>query len=180
MSRDEVFAELAKAREEFERIFGEPARTAGAAGWQANAMSLEAYDAAGFLYGSDVRGSHAFFPRVNGKVFKTLQIPTTLPTLDELLGRPEYPEDTLIDRYLSWMRPGQLNVLTIHAELEGMKNLELFHTLLMLIRARDINVVRLDHMAHGLLRESETIPACDVVDGTVDGRSGTMAIQVAA
>ncbi len=63
-------------------------------------------------------------------VYKTLQIPTTLPTLDELLGRPEYPEERIVDHYLSLLRPDAPNVLTIHAELEGMKNLALFRMLL--------------------------------------------------
>ena len=47
MSPDQVFAEFGKACSEFERIFGAPAKTAGAAGWQANNLSLAAYDVAG-------------------------------------------------------------------------------------------------------------------------------------
>ena len=60
MSPDQVFAEFGKACGEFERIFGASARTAGAAGWQANALSLAAYDVAGLDYGSDARGTHPF------------------------------------------------------------------------------------------------------------------------
>src|SRR5574341_1225201 len=87
MGREEVYEEFGKARKEFERIFGEPAGTAGAAGWQANALSLAAYDDAHLLYASDARGTHPFFPRIDKAVYGTLQLPTTLPTLDELLGR---------------------------------------------------------------------------------------------
>ena len=180
MSRTEVYAEFDKARHEFERIYGKPAQTAGAAGWQANALSLAAYDDAGLLYASDTRGTHAFFPRANRIVFKTLQIPTTLPTLDELLGRPEHPEERLVEQYLSWLRPGQLNVLTAHAEIEGIIKIDLFRALLAQAQKRDVRFVRLDDLAREHLRERDRIPVAELIQGEVDGRSGTLAVQKAA
>jgi undecaprenyl phosphate-alpha-L-ara4FN deformylase len=177
MNRDDVYAEFGKARREFERIFGKPAETAGAAGWQANALSLAAYDDAKLLYASDARGDHPFFPRRDGVFFKTLQIPTTLPTLDELLGRPEYPRERMVEHYLSLLKPGALNVLTIHAEIEGMRHIELFRSFLNNIADRAIVVVRLDHHAREILKHSDAIPVCDLDSGTVDGRSGTLAVQ---
>ena len=180
MSRAEVYAEFDKARREFERIFGEPAQTAGAAGWQANALSLAAYDDAGLLYASDARGTDAFFPLADGVVFRTLQIPTTLPTLDELLGRPEHPEGRLVEQYLSWLRPRQLNVLTAHAEIEGMLKVDLFRTLLAQAQKRNVSFVRLDDLAREYLRHREHIPVCELIQGQVEGRSGTLAVQKAA
>jgi undecaprenyl phosphate-alpha-L-ara4FN deformylase len=56
MSLSETRADFAKAREAYERVFGVPARTAGSAGWQADAKSLEVYDEAGLDYASDARG----------------------------------------------------------------------------------------------------------------------------
>ncbi|MHB8453747.1 MAG: polysaccharide deacetylase family protein [Acidiferrobacterales bacterium] len=177
MSRTEVIAEFGKAEREFSRIFGAPARTAGAAGWQANAYSLAAYDNAGLQYGSDVRGTHPFFPRIGDCVYKTLQIPTTLPTLDELLGRPQYPESALSDFYLSRIRNGGLHVLTAHAEIEGMGKLSLFRELLTAALALPVRVRKLCDIAAELLRASQAIPVCDLMDGEVDGRSGTLAVQ---
>lgn len=177
MTRTEVFAEFAKARAEFERIFGAPARTAGAAGWQANVHSLAAYDTAGLTYASDSRGTHAFFPRAGGLAFKTLQIPTTLPTLDELLGRPEYPEARIIERYLSGLRPGQLNVLTAHAEIEGLNKIAFFRALLAQARGRAVRLVRLQDVARVYLDNRRAVPVCDLTVGEVEGRSGTLAIQ---
>jgi undecaprenyl phosphate-alpha-L-ara4FN deformylase len=177
MSPDEVTGEFKKARREFERIFDVPAKTAGSAGWQANGFSLAAYDNARLLYASDARGTHPFFPRFGGIVYKTLQIPTTLPTLDELLGRPEHPEERIIDHYLSLLLPDRLNVLTIHAELEGMKKMDLFRTLLEILRKHGIKIIRLDEFAQGLVASPASIPVCDIVSGTVDGRSGTLALQ---
>jgi undecaprenyl phosphate-alpha-L-ara4FN deformylase len=177
MDRSEVYEEFGKARKEFERIFGERAKTAGSAGWQANRFSLEAYDDAHLLYASDARGTHPFFPRVDGVVYKTPQIPTTLPTLDELLGRPEYPEDRIVAHYLELMAPDKLNVLTIHAEVEGMKKIALFGSLLEQVRERRIRINRLADLAGNLLKDPSSIPPGDLISGTVDGRSGTLAVQ---
>ncbi len=177
MSRKEVFSEFGKAQREFERIFGEPARTATAAGWQVNGYSLDAYDNAKLLYAGDSRGTHPFLPRIQGVVYRTLQIPTTLPTLDELLGRPEYPEARLADHYLSLLHPDALNVLTIHAEVEGMKNLAYFRSFLNRCSMLKAKTVRLDDRAKELLKNPSAIPICDLVPGTVDGRSGTIALQ---
>ncbi len=177
MTRDEVFEEFGKARREFERIFGERAKTATAAGWQANAYSLAAYDDAELLYAGDARGRHPFFPRVHSAVYRTMQVPTTLPTLDELLGRPGYSKDRLADHYLSLLRPEALNVLTIHAEVEGMNNLAFFRSLLNRFRTRGIQIVRLDDRVKALLNNPPSIPVCDLVPGAVDGRSGNIALQ---
>lgn len=176
MQRDEVYEEFGRARAEFERIFGSRARTAGAAGWQANAISLAAYDDADLLYASDSRGTSPFFPRSDGIVFKTLQIPTTLPTMDELLGRPDYPRERIPEQYATLLKPGALNVLTIHAEIEGMKQIDLFRSFLGRI-AGSVEIVQLDSYACGLLKNRGSIPVCDLVPGTVDGRSGTLAVQ---
>src|SRR6266849_375596 len=175
MTRNEVFAEFGKALVEFERVFGAPATTAGAAGWQANAYSLAAYSQAGLRYASDVRGTHPFFPRVNGVSFRTLQIPTTLPTLDELLGRHGYSEAQLPKYYLSLLDPAQMNVLTIHAEIEGMAKLTLFRQLLLDMQRLPVRFARLGDLAAALLRDPATISTCDVIVGHVDGRAGTLA-----
>jgi peptidoglycan/xylan/chitin deacetylase (PgdA/CDA1 family) len=177
MNSDQVAAEFARARGEFERIFGVPARTAGAAGWQANAFSLAAYDAAALEHASDTRGSAPFFPSVQGKVYRTLQIPTTLPTLDELLGRPEFPYGQLVDRYLSWMGQGHMHVYTAHAEIEGMKHLDLFRQLLTRVRERSWQVVPLGDIARHCLAQRDTVAVCSMVNGEIEGRSGTLAMQ---
>ena len=176
MTREEVLAEFAKACTEFERVFGAPTRTAGAAGWQANSFSLDVYDNAGLDYASDARGTHAFFPRLAGRTFKTLQIPTTLPTLDELLGRPEYPQDQLAQLYLSWLRPDRPNVLTVHAEIEGLAKLVWFHAFLTQA-VRAARCLRLVDVAAMLRATPAAISVCDLIVGTVDGRSGTLAVQ---
>mgnify|MGYP001547734625 CR=1 FL=1 len=177
MPLEAVRAEFVAARAEFLRIFGSEAKTAGAAGWQSNARSREVYDEAGMLYASDTRGGGAFFPRVDGRVFKTLEIPSTLPTFDELMGRPEYPDSAIVPHYLSLLRADRPNVLTIHAEIEGMGRRELFRDLLRACRQAGVQFIRMDDLARELLANPAAIPVRDQVQVEIDGRSGLVAAQ---
>jgi peptidoglycan/xylan/chitin deacetylase (PgdA/CDA1 family) len=179
MSLGQIAAEFDAARAEFRRIFGTEARTAGAAGWQSNARSREVYDAAGLLYASDTRGRSPFFPRVEGKVFKTLEIPSTLPTFDELMGRPEFPDAAIVPHYLSLLRADQPNVFTLHAEIEGMGRRALFRELLAGCRQLGVEFIRLDDLARELLANRAAIPVENQVLAEIDGRSGVVATQAA-
>lgn len=173
---EKVRAEFAAARAEFRRIFGTDAHTAGAPGWQSNARSRQVYDEAGLLYASDTRNGRPFFPRVDGRVFKTLEIPSTLPTFDELLGRPEFPDDQIVAHYLSLLREDGVNVLTVHAEIEGMGKRDLFRALLRACVLHNVQFIRLDDYARELLARSTTIPVRDQVLTAIDGRSGVVAV----
>jgi peptidoglycan/xylan/chitin deacetylase (PgdA/CDA1 family) len=177
MSESAIHEEFLAARTEFLRIFGTEARTAGAPGWQSNARSRQVYDDANLLYSSDVRGAFPFFPRIDGKVFKTLEIPSTLPTFDELLGRPEYPDDRIVAHYLSLLREDRPNVFTLHAEIEGMGHRPLFRALLAACRERGVEFIRLDDLARELLANRDAIPVCDQRMAEIDGRSGLVAVQ---
>ncbi len=177
MSTEQAAAEFEKARGAFRAVFGGEARCAGAAGWQANADSLAAYDSAGLLWASDARGRSPFRPRCGGRVFETPQIPTTLATLDELLGLPEHPEEGLVDEYLGWLRGDTLNVLTIHAEIEGMGHHAWFERLLAALRGADVAFVALADEAEHLRGDPAKLPVEELAVGTVPGRSGTLAVQ---
>jgi undecaprenyl phosphate-alpha-L-ara4FN deformylase len=174
-----VRAEFALARDEFSRIFGTAALTAGAAGWQSNALSREVYDEAGLLYSSDTRGTSPFLPRIGGRVFRTPEIPSTLPTLDELMGRPGYPDSAIAGHLLSLLRPGGLNVFTLHAEIEGMGRRAIFREFLAACRGSGVTFVRLDDEARSLASNPSAIPVCEQAMGPVDGRSGLVATQAA-
>jgi len=178
MAPDAVAAEFDAARREFRRIFGMDAKVAGAAGWQSTAYSRDVYDRAGLLYSSDTRGVYPFFPCMGGRVFETLEIPSTLPTLDELMGRPAYPDDRIVAHLLASLREDRLNVFTVHAEIEGMGRRELFRALLIAFRQRGISLVRLDEVARERLLARDTIPVCEQALKTIDGRSGVVATQV--
>ena len=118
-----------RAHAEYLRIFGVPARTSAAPGWTANARSLEAQEERSLLFASDTRGGSYFFPRAGGRVFRTLEIPTTLPTLDETLGWEELSGDEDQRAFFRKAARGT-EVHTIHAEVEGRSKAALFEQIL--------------------------------------------------
>jgi undecaprenyl phosphate-alpha-L-ara4FN deformylase len=75
------------------------------------------------------RGRSIFRPLVDG-IECTPQIPVTLPTYDEIIGTKGITEDNYNVRLLSLVKPDDLNVLTIHAEVEGMSTAGMFNKFL--------------------------------------------------
>ena len=92
-SPEQIREDYGRAHAEYLRIFGVPARSSAAPGWTVNARSLEVQEERALLFTSDTRGGSYFFPSEGGRVFRTLEIPTTLPTMDETLSWPELRTD---------------------------------------------------------------------------------------
>ncbi|MEQ8345127.1 MAG: polysaccharide deacetylase family protein [Sneathiellaceae bacterium] len=180
MTAGQVSAEWQKAATAFAEVFGTPPLAAGSAGWQANAHSLAAYDAAGLAYASDSRGTAPFRPVAGGRSFRTIQIPTTLPTLDELIGRPDFPDEALLPAYRRLLQPDRLNVWTLHAELEGMRWRDWFAAAIDALLADGVHFTTLEAEAEALNAAPEAVPLAGLEQGEVEGRSGTLAVQGAA
>ena len=68
-----------------------------AAGWQINAHALELEREYGLAYASDTRGQHAVLADAERGRSSCPQLPTTLPTFDELLGRDGIDESTIAE-----------------------------------------------------------------------------------
>ncbi|MCL5260996.1 MAG: polysaccharide deacetylase family protein [Gammaproteobacteria bacterium] len=176
LSQEKIDQEFKKATLEFKRIFNLDPVTAASPGWQANAKTLKTYQDAGIIFASDCRGEIPFFPKIADEIFTTLQIPTTLPTLDELLGLPEFPAEKLTTHYLELMTR-EINVLTIHAELEGMKYLAWFKEFIKTILENKFTCENLGTIAKNFLAHPNTIPVCELIQGEIPGRSGKLAVQ---
>ena len=87
MTRAEIEWIVAKENARFREIFGGPAAFQAAPGWTATPLSVEVQEAHGVVATSDTRGGGPFYPlRADGAPSGVLEIPTTLPTLDELLA----------------------------------------------------------------------------------------------
>jgi peptidoglycan/xylan/chitin deacetylase (PgdA/CDA1 family) len=164
--------ELGLAGARFEDILGHRAETTAAPGWTVSTDSLEVQDTMGLSYCSDGRGTHPFYPIMDGRRFRTLQIPTTLPTADEILGENGITPGNIHDYYLAGIKDG-LNVLTIHAELEGGAIRASFVRLLERFAAEGIRCITLGEAA----RRVADVPACRLFMGELAGRAGKVAIQ---
>jgi peptidoglycan/xylan/chitin deacetylase (PgdA/CDA1 family) len=164
--------EMRLAQERFESIFEEKPRSWAAAGWQTNRHAAAYQEQAGFEYASDTRGSSAFLPAWNGAALGCVQLPTTLPTLDELLGR----EGIDAARHLlALTEQGADHVFTAHAEIEGGALGGLLEQLITGWKAQGYEIVSLVSLRRSL--DAAQLPRHAVVFGEVPGRSGTLALQ---
>ncbi len=164
------------AADSFERIFGAKPRVHGAAGWQMNDHAFRLEEEMGFDYASDTRGDGPFIPVVDGREMRCPQLPTTLPTLDEMIGVDGVTEASAPSQLLELTeqrRPG--HVFTLHAEIEGMRLKPLLLALLEGWSRQGYRLVALRTLWQGLAPEA--LPRCVVSNGTRDGRTGLLAVQ---
>ncbi len=167
--------QLDLAREEFTRVFALQPGTHGAAGWQVNRYVPELEAAMGLRYASDTRGTAPFMPVIDGREIGVAQLPTTLPTLDELIGREDLGGVAPVDHLLSLTAGAQDHVFTLHAELEGGAYLAGFERLLREWLSRGHRLTDLATYAASL--DLPRLPRCRIEAGTVAGRAGTLAMQ---
>ncbi len=168
--------ELQLAIDRFTEIFGEAPKAHAAAGWQTNRHALRLTQRLGFDYSSDTRGSHPFIPTWHAEIIACPQLPTTLPTLDELLNREDVTPDSVAQQLLQLTRfpPATGHVFTLHAELEGGKLLPIFEQLLEGWKQQGYELVSMRQYLEGL---EGALPRHEVVMGPVEGRVGSLALQ---
>jgi undecaprenyl phosphate-alpha-L-ara4FN deformylase len=170
--------ELTLARDQFAEVFGHFPLVHGAAGWQMNRYVPILQQELGFRYASDTRGAAPFLPVLEqGGVGRVPQLPTTLPTFDELIGREDLASADPVEHLLGLTvaAPGRDQVFTLHAELEGGAYLGAFERLLNAWRSRGFELTDLATYAAGL--DLVRLPTARITAGSVAGRSGTLAVQ---
>lgn len=161
----------------FEEIFGEPARVHGAPGWQMNRFAYRLTQRLGFSYCSDTRGGTPFVPIYQAEIIACPQLPTTLPTLDELIGTNGLTAESVIERILELTaRPSPTgHVFTLQAELEGRRLAPLFETLLDGWRVQGHDLVSLGDYLDSLAVHD--LPRHVVGTGPVPGQPDPVALQ---
>lgn len=168
--------EMDMAVQRFREIFGEAPAVHGAAGWQMNVHAYRRTQALGFLYASDTRGTHPFIPVVRAEIVACPQVPTTLPTLDELIGLDGVTEANVAERLLELTAADcRDHVFTLHAELEGMKLAPAFERLVEGWQAQGYQLGPLIDTARDL--RPSTLPLHVVTEAPIAGRSGNLSTQ---
>ena len=171
-------------RREFERaiiaftaVFGEPPRSHAAAGWQINPHVLELESEFALSYASDTRGAQPFYPTMGAVHGRCVQIPTTLPTFDELIGVDGRDARAAAEEVLRITRvsPCAAHVFTLHAELEGMQLLPHFEWLLRSWLDEGCAVIAMRELAAHV--HENVLPQNLVTLEPVPGRSGLLAVQ---
>ena len=165
-------AEMRKSFERYADVFGHAPQTHGAAGWQMNAAAFEQIDDWGMAYASDGRGPAPYRLQIDGRTLQHVQLPTTLPTLDELIGTDGVDEANVPRAVLKLTESDRDQVYTLHAELEGQLLAPAFEALLDGWQAQGHTLTTLAGL-HGRL-DRATLPVRALQWGSVAGRSGQL------
>ena len=162
--------EMDLAFNRFRNIFSEKAKVWGAAGWQTNRHAAWVQEQT-CDYASDTRGRGPFRPLWNGVAIGCPQLPTTLPTLDEIIG----VHADVVSHVLDLTAKPATHVYTAHAELEGGRLIDDFEKLLAGWKQQGYELVSTRALFSSL--DIELLPKNEVLYGEVPGRSGTLALQ---
>ena len=172
MDEAQVRASYARSLELFATALGHAPRFSGAPGWQVTETSLGVQDELGFSFASDCRGGAPFYPLLASGRAHTLQIPTTLPTSDELLGAGAARAGELAAWYDAHLAADRLNVIGVHAEAEGIHFADWLRRWLDGLRERAVSLVALPEIAP---RERALAAVRRIVARMLPGRSGSVA-----
>ena len=175
MSGDNTRNILTEAVSTYRRIMGSDPHSFAAPGWMINQHALAFFEENGFTYSSDVRGKTIFLPKLAGRTFKLPQVPTTLPTLDEAVGLKGSDQESLARFFVSSLTDG-INILTVHAELEGKNWAGFLESVLTETKARGFRYERLDEIVAAVQTEGP-LPVHEIGFGFVEGRAGEVALE---
>ncbi|HEY7788122.1 MAG TPA: polysaccharide deacetylase family protein [Casimicrobiaceae bacterium] len=169
--------EMQRACERYVDVFKEPPSTHGAAGWQMNVHALRLTQELGFDYCSDGRGTYPHLPVWRAELIRCPQFPTTLPTLDELIGAGNITGENVAARILERTRepPATGHVFTLHAELEGARLLGAFDQLLTGWKAQGYALGPVRALRDAV--EPLALPRCETGLAPLEGRIGTLLMQ---
>jgi undecaprenyl phosphate-alpha-L-ara4FN deformylase len=175
MDGDAIHRELKLGFDELTGILGREPTCSAVAGWRCNERVLVEKERFPFRYNSDCRGTDPFRPVVDG-VELTPQVPVTLPTYDEVVGTGGVTNENFNDHVLERIRPDRLNVLTIHAEVEGIRCAGMFDRFVRDGHDRGIEFVPLGD----LLPEDVALERGAIRSGEIPGREGWVCRQAAS
>ena len=174
MTKAELQQEVDRGVSTLSEILGSNLVCSASAGWRCNEAVLSQKENYDMEYHSDCRGTSIFRPLVKGAP-ATPQIPVTLPTYDEMVGRDGISDENYNAALLRMVDPQRLNVLTIHAEVEGIAKSKLFEEFLNEAKRRSIAFVPLGE----LLPDAADIEVGAVAEQRIAGRDGPVCVQAA-
>jgi undecaprenyl phosphate-alpha-L-ara4FN deformylase len=176
MTAEDISHALNHGVDALTRILGKTPTCSAVPGWKCRDQVLLEKADFPFAYNSDCRGRDIFYPLVLGKTLSQPQIPVTLPTYDEAVGQNGINEHNFNDYMLSLISHTELNVLTIHAEVEGIVCLDMFERFLKSVRSMGAKLVPLGQLLNG----APPIKTAVIEPREIPGREGWVACQVAS
>ena len=169
--------QLALGMERFEQLTGHAPDRFAAPYWQPNAHLLGMEERRRFSFASDVRGKYPFYPQLHNIVSRCPQIPTTLPTLHEMLAQPEVTpanvHEHLYAESLHLLPHG--HVYSADAAEEGIDYLEVMEKLIVMWKGQEGTLRTLGEVRAEL--DLDALPVHQIGWTEVPGRQEHVAAQ---
>lgn len=165
---------LHKSVNTFNELLNVSPKSFAAPGWMVNTHALRFFENNGFVYTSNARGHSPFYPLFKGEMFRMLELPSTLPTLDEVVGVAGTDRATLTKYFLDALKDG-LNIMTVHTELEGNRWTGFLDDFLRESIKSGYRYKRLIDIA--IECKDMPVETCEMHYGCVDGRAGEVCVQ---
>lgn len=168
-------AQLEQAQHAYQQLLGSHPLLHAAPGWRSNPHALRLTQRLGFSYASDTRGTHPFVPVWHGEIVRCMQIPTTLPTLDELLASID--PASLGEQMLALTadRPRQGHVFSLRLSPAMTTAPALIDALLTGWREQGYELMSVRDLAARF--DMDKLPRHEIAVGKVPGRHGKVLIQ---
>jgi len=176
MNSQDIYKDVKRGVQLLTNILGHPPICSAVPSWKCNDLVLIEKSKFSFKYNSDCRGETLFRPLVERREIFQPQIPVTLPTYDEVIGHNGLTDSNYNDYMLSLIRPKKLNVLTIHAEVEGISNLAMFQRFVKMAKTKGVSFVPLGI----ILNDTIKIDRAAIVSIKMAGRDGWVSCQASA
>lgn len=172
MSSEEIYSEIEKGVNAIKEITGSFPSCSAAPGWKCTEEVLLQKEKFPFEYNTDCReATEPFIPVADGKELTQPQIPVTLPTYDEVLGKNGITNENYNEFMLSQLKKDSLNILTIHAEAEGISCLEMFREFVRKAKEMDYEFVPLC----GVVQDKASLKKGSIKLREIPGREGVLA-----
>lgn len=163
--------------ERFARIFATAPTLHAAPGWRSSPHALRLTQRFAYACASDTRGRHPYVPVWNGEIVRCPQVPTTLPTLDELRTstRQDPAQSVAALLALTGNPPLHGHVFSLQASAALGKEPTPVRQLLDGWREQGYEVVSVQALASRL--DMDKLPRHEVISGRVPGGKDTVLLQ---
>lgn len=171
---EKIYGELQQAYTTIREITDSTPTCSAAPGWRSTDEVLLQKEKFNFKHNSDCRGKGTFYPIVNGEKLMTPQIAQNLPTYDELIGSDNISNENYNKHIIGLIKKDKLftNVLTIHAEVEGVSCSKMFEEFLIMAKKQNISFVPM-----GNIVSKDINTTSKIILKEIPGREGSIACK---
>jgi undecaprenyl phosphate-alpha-L-ara4FN deformylase len=160
----------------YEELIGVKPLSFAAPGWMINAHAFDIFCKNNLAYSTDTRGTEPYYPSMGGRTFPILQIPLTMPTLDEMVGLVGTDQTTLA-RYFADQLTSGLNIFAVHTEFEGNRWVPFLDKFIEFSLNRGYHFEKLNDIAKQVKTSASHCPVSECVYGSIKGRAADVTLQ---